>query len=416
MTMRNSSSVAGHPEATVEQRPPPLAGIRVLDLSRVLAGPWCTQCLADLGAEVLKVESPGDGDETRTWAPPYAGDLSAYFTCANRSKSSLVVDLKSSEGKELILSLAAQADVLIENFKTGSLERLGLGREILAKNNPRLVHCSISGYGRTGPHAKRAGYDFVIQAETGLMSITGEPDGPPVKVGVAVSDITTGMYAAQAILAALLEQKQTGRGRFLDVALFDCQLAALANIQASVLATGETPQRVGNAHATVGPYQVVEAADGPFVIAIGNSRQFDVFCREVLERPDLAEDERFHTNGDRLNNREALNAELATELRKRPRNDWLELFHAHGLPGGLVQTVDQALGSDQVAGRSLIHRFDRDLAVVRYPVQFEGGLLDPSPPPRPGEGGDVLAKQWLSSGSGKSPDENEIKKAQQHEF
>ncbi|AIT80571.1 CoA-transferase [Novosphingobium pentaromativorans US6-1] len=394
----------------VELRSPPLAGVRVLDLSRVLAGPWCTQCLADLGAEVLKVESPGDGDETRTWAPPYAGDMSAYFTCANRSKSSLVVDLKTQEGKDTILALAAQADVVIENFKTGSLERMGLGREDLRRINPRLIHCSISGYGRSGPQPDRAGYDFVIQAESGLMSITGEADGPPVKVGVAVSDIITGLYASQAILAALVEQRKTGQGRFLDVALFDCQLAALANIQASVLATGQTPRRFGNAHATVGPYQVVDAADGPFVIALGNSRQFDVFCRQLLDRPDIAEDDRFRTNGDRLTNREALNALIAPELLKRSSQEWLELFHRHGLPGGLVQTVDQALASEQVSGRGLVHRFNEEIAVVRYPVQVEGGLPDPSPPPHPGEGGEALAQEWLSGVNGISASVQEMEK------
>lgn len=378
-------------------RPPPLDDVRVLDLSRVLAGPWCSQSLADLGAEVLKIESPGDGDETRTWGPPYAGEVSAYFACANRSKASLVIDLKTAEGQDKIRALAAEADILIENFKTGTLERLGLGYDELRINNPGLIFCSISGYGRTGAQAGRPGYDFVIQAESGLMSITGEPDGSPMKAGVAVSDIITGLYASQAILAALVDQRRTGLGRSIDVALFDCQLAALANVQSSALTTGATPERFGNSHPTVGPYQLYDAADGPFAVAIGNNRQFEKLCRSVLERPDLAEDPRFATNDNRLAHRAALNKILESFFRERPKNVWLGLFQKNELPAGLLQTVDQALQSDQTADRELVHRFSDELGIVKYPVRIEGGLRVPTPPPLHGQGGVDVAQSWLDS-------------------
>jgi crotonobetainyl-CoA:carnitine CoA-transferase CaiB-like acyl-CoA transferase len=371
----------------------------VLDLSRVLAGPWCTQCLADLGAEVLKIESPGEGDESRGWAPPYAGELSAYFTCANRSKRSLVLDLKTADGQATVRALSAHADILVENFKLGTLERFGLGYETLRAANPRLIHCAISGYGRTGPEAPRAGYDFIIQAETGLMSVTGMPDGPPVKAGVAVSDLFAGMYATQAVLAALVEQRATGRGQAIDVALFDCQMAALANVQSSALATGEAPRRYGNAHATVVPYEAFEAADGVFVAALGNDRQYRILCGDILGDTELRDDPRFARNGDRLRHRDELSRRLAAHFARRPRAHWLEQFHRHGLPGGVLRTVTEALESDQVIERGLIHGFGDavpgDVRVIRYPVKFEGGLPDPTPPPRPGEGGAALADAWL---------------------
>lgn len=372
----------------------PLNGVRVLDLSRVLAGPWCSQSLADLGAEVLKVESPGQGDETRTWTPPDAGPHSAYFTCANRSKRSLVVDLKSADGQATIRALAGAADIVIENFKTGTLERLGLGFEELRQLNPRLIYCSISGYGRTGPAATRPGYDFVIQAESGLMSITGMPDGPPVKVGVAVSDLFAGMYASQAILAALFDQRRTGIGRTIDVALFDCQMAALANVQSNALATDGAPARYGNAHPTVAPYQVVEAKDGPFVVAIGNNRQFEILCRDVLMDLETLNDPRFAQNSDRLQNRVELTRRIEAHFLKRDRADWLALFGSHGIPGGVVQTVDDALRSEQVRARELVYSFE-GARVVRYPVRMEGGLPVPTAPPAPGEGGAELAERWL---------------------
>lgn len=379
----------------------PLTGVRVLDLSRVLAGPWCTQALADLGAEVLKIEAPGEGDETRGWGPPSMGGLSAYFTCANRSKQSLAVDLKSPSGQATIRDLAKVADIVVENFKLGTLERFGLGYAELSALNPRLIYCAISGYGRTGPDAARAGYDFLVQAETGLMAATGFPDGPPTKVGVAVSDLFTGLYASQAILAALFARESTGQGQFIDVALFDCQLAAMANIAASALATGAPPRRFGNAHPAIVPYELFEASDAPFVLAVGNDRQFRTLAESVLNRPELVDDPRFRRNSDRVVNREALRAELTARFRAEPQSRWLESLHRHGLPAAAVQTTDQALDSDQAKSRNLIrtvvHDREGPIRVVFHPVRFEQPLPEPTCPPALGQGGDALARRWLES-------------------
>ncbi len=380
----------------------PLSGIKVLDLSRVLAGPWCTQCLGDLGADVLKIEAPGEGDDTRGWAPPYMGELSAYFSCANRSKQSLLVDLKSQAGREQIQALAAIADIVVENFKLGTLDRFKLGYADLKAINPRLIYCSISGYGRSGPEAARAGYDFLIQAETGLMAATGFADGPPTKVGVAVSDLFTGLYASQAILAALFERRSTGEGQFLDVALFDCQLAALANVAASALATGASPRRLGNAHPTIVPYELFAASDAPFVLAIGNDRQFQTLCEAVIQMPWLTADPSYRRNSDRVANRVALRAILQGAFETQPQSHWLALLHANVLPAAAVKSTDEALASDQAKSRGLIREFpdapDGPVRVVGYPVRFEHGLPNPTCPPRLGEGGGEAAARWLMAG------------------
>jgi crotonobetainyl-CoA:carnitine CoA-transferase CaiB-like acyl-CoA transferase len=377
----------------------PLSGIKVLDLSRVLAGPWCTQCLADLGADVLKIEAPGEGDDTRGWAPPYMGELSAYFSCANRSKRSLLVDLKSASGQARIQALAAVADIVVENFKLGTLDRFGLGYSDLKAINPRLIYCSISGYGRTGPDAARAGYDFLVQAETGLMAATGFADGPPTKVGVAVSDLFTGLYASQAVLAALFERQRTGEGQWLDVALFDCQLAAMANIAASALATGAPPRRLGNAHPSIVPYELFAAADAPFVLAIGNDRQFRILCEEVVKMPSVSANALYKRNSDRVANRGPLRDILQSKFETMPQSHWLDLLHANGLPAAAVRSTDQALASAQTAARGLIREFPDApggaVRVVGYPVRFENGLPDPTCPPRLGEGGDAAAALWL---------------------
>ncbi len=382
----------------------PLSGLRVLDMSRVLAGPWCTQCLADLGAEVLKIEAPGEGDETRTWGPPSMGGVSAYFACANRAKQSLIVDLKSEAGRDMIRGLAAKADILVENFKGGTMERMGLSYDELTKINPRLIYCAISGYGRTGPNSERAGYDFVIQAETGLMSVTGFPDGAPTKVGVAVSDLFSGLYASQAILAAVVGRARTGRGTFIDVALFDCQLAALANVAANVLATGGRPKRYGNAHPNVVPYELFDAADGPIALAIGNDRQFRTLCNRVLDLPELVTDPDFSTNALRVVNRVRLRPLLADRILSAPRSHWLARLKAESLPGGELFSVDEALQSPQAVERGLVKCFDSEngadagrIKVVRYPVNFGDGLPDPTPPPALGEGGEELANRWMKN-------------------
>lgn len=394
---RSKEGGAGLPKES-RGAPGPLAGIRVLDLSRVLAGPWCTQCFADLGADVLKIEEPTAGDDTRSWGPPYMGGIAAYFTCANRSKRSLAVDLKDERGRALVRALAAHADVLVENFRTGTLDRFGLGYEALAAENPGLIYCSISGYGLSGPQVQRPGYDFVIQGESGLMSITGAADGPPMKVGVAVSDLFTGLYASQAILAALLGRGATGRGQHIDAALFDCQVAALANVAANTLANGVRPARYGNAHPNIVPYDVFEAADQPFVLAIGNDRQFRSLCVDVLERPELALDPRFRRNAERSANRDALIPELRAIFVTAPVEKWLARLAAAGLPSGRVRTVDEALASEQARARGLVHEFAGDEAgpirVVRYPVRFSDGLPEPRRPPRIGEGGAEAAREW----------------------
>ncbi|WP_290651639.1 CoA transferase [Aquisalimonas sp.] len=391
-------------DVTAQAEAAPLDGIRVLDLSRVLAGPWSTQCLADLGAEVLKIENSGLGDETRAWGPPYMDGHAAYYTCANRSKASLCLDLRDSGDLERLRALIAEADALVENFRLGTMERFGLHYERLAELNPGLVYCAISGYGRTGPNAKRPGYDYIIQAESGLMSVTGFPDGPPTKVGVAVSDLFAGLYATQSILAALFQRQKTGRGQFLDVALFDCQLAALANVAANALATGEAPRRYGNGHPNVVPYEVVEASDGPFVLAIGNDRQFRVLCTEVLQAPEMAEDPEFCRNSERAVARERLMAELHPRFAAKPRAHWISTLGDHGLPAGELRTVDEALGSEQTRHHGLVRTLPGDeepVQLVGYPVRMSGaGVDEPGLPPRLGEGGVALAQHWLDHSRG----------------
>lgn len=289
--------------AALTRRPSPLAGRRVLDLSRVLAGPWCTMGLADLGAEVIKVEHPKGGDDTRHWGPPYVGGEAAYYLCANRNKQSLALDISTPQGQAIVRDLAMRSDVVVENYKLGGLDKYGLDYASLAAINPAIVYCSISGYGRASPIAERPGYDYVIQAEAGLMSVTGEVDGQPMKVGVAVADLFTGMAATQAILAALIARDRDGVGQHIDMALYDCQLAMMANVASAYLTTGVDPKRYGNGHPTVVPYQVFDTADGRVVIAVGNDRQFAYLCTDLLDRPDMPADPRFGTNGARVANR-----------------------------------------------------------------------------------------------------------------
>ena len=333
----------------------PLDGIKVLDLSRILAGPWCTQTLADLGAEVWKIEEATAGDDTRGWMPPEIGGESTYFQCCNRSKLSVAVDLRDTEGREKIARLADQADVLVENFKKGGLDRFGLGYAQLHERNPRLIYCSISGYGRTGPRADEPGYDFAIQAESGLMAITGEPEGAPMKHGVAITDLVTGMNATQAILAALIARGKTGRGQHLDIALFDSAVALLANVASGHLATGRAPGRFGNAHATVVPYQLFDTADGVLALACGNDQQFRALCGRVLVRPDLAEDERYRTNRNRVLNRDTLIPTLAAVFRGKGTGHWLESLRAAGVPAGQVRSVPEVFAAPDTIGRGLVH-------------------------------------------------------------
>ncbi len=346
----------------------PLRGIRVLDMSRVLAGPYMTQILGDLGADVLKIERPGSGDDTRRWGPPFieaakedAPGWSAYFLSANRNKRSIAVDISTREGQELIRALARRADIVVENFKTGTLRRYGLDHESLLALNPRLVHCSITGFGQTGPWRERPGYDAMIQALGGIMSITGEADGPPVKVGVAIADVMCGMYGCVAVLAALHHREKTGRGQHIDISLFDTQLSWLVNEGLNYLTTGKAPHRRGTAHPNIVPYQAVPAADGHFMLAVGNDAQFAALCA-VLGLEELAQDGRFATNPQRVRNREALMERLTARTRQRPAAQWLAALKQAGVPCGPINTIAEAFDTEQARARGMRLRMEHPKA------------------------------------------------------
>ncbi len=377
-----------------------LDGIRILDLSRVLAGPWCTMTLADLGADVIKIENPKDGDDTRSWGPTFAQGESAYFLCTNRNKRSVAVDLSTPDGQRIIRELALQCDVVVENFKAGALDRYGLDYESLRKVREHLIYCSISGYGRTSPLAGRAGYDYVVQAEAGLMSITGEPDGEPMKVGVAVADLFTGMYAVQAILAAIIARRNDGQGQLIDLALFDCQLAMLANVASATLVSGQEPVRFGNAHASVVPYQVLPTRDSEIVLAVGNDRQFKLLCDVVLEHPEIADDPRYSTNVARLAHRDTLIPLLTDLMRSRDAADWHQRLASTGIPTGTVRSVGAALHSPESQARQMVttvqHPTIGPLQLVASPIRMSGTPVRPaSPPPLLGQHTDEVLAQLL---------------------
>ena len=379
----------------------PLNGIRVLDLSRVLAGPYCTMVLGDLGADVIKIENPNGGDDTRGWGPTFIEGESTYYLCTNRNKRSVAIDLASPEGQRTIRELAKKCDVVVENFRPMALQRYGLDYESLREVRPDLIYCSVSGYGRTSPLANRAGYDYVVQAEAGLMSITGEPNGEPMKVGVAVADLFTGMYAVQAILAAIIARNNDGQGQLIDLALFDCQLAMLANVASATLVSGEEPKRFGNAHASVVPYQVLPTRDSEIVLAVGNDRQFKLLCEEVLERPDIAKDPRYATNRDRLVHRETLIDLLNEVLRQRDSAEWQQRLAKTGIPTGTVRTVGAALASPEAQARNMVctvnHPKAGVLKLVSSPIRMSGTpVRDPSPPPLLGEHTEEVLQQLLN--------------------
>lgn len=337
-----------------------LEDIVVLDLSRVLAGPYCTQLLADLGATVWKVEPP-NGDETREWGPPFVAGESGYYLSVNRNKRGLSIDLKHPRGAELVVRLAQRADVLVENFKTGGLERYGLGYEKLARTNPGLVYASITGYGHTGPRAREPGYDAAMQAISGLMAMTGEPGGAPVKLGVAWIDVLAGVHAAAGILAALYERRETGKGKHLDLSLFDVALASMVNQSQAALLTDSAPQRLGSAHPSIVPYQAFATASGDLVLAVGNDDQFERLCR-TLAMQGLAADERFATNEARVHNREALVALLTDALAGDHRDAWLGRFREAGVPCAPVNTLPEALADDQVRSRGMVGEVEHPTA------------------------------------------------------
>lgn len=363
-----------------------LSGVRVLDLSRVLAGPWCTQTLADLGADVIKVERPGSGDDTRGWGPPFLKDRdgadtaeAAYYLGTNRNKRSITVDLAQPAGQALIREMAAQCDVFVENFKVGDMARYGLDAAALRALNPRLVYCSITGFGQTGPYRERAGYDYAVQAMGGLMSVTGErddlPGGGPQKVGVAVADLFTGMYATVAILAALRHRDATGQGQVVDMALLDTQVAMLANLGANCLVTGSAPRRMGNAHQNIVPYQVFEVADGHIILAVGNDSQFAKFC-EVAGLAALASDERFARNADRVRHRATLVPMLAETMKQRTKSQWLVALEAARVPCGAINDLLEVFADPHVRERGMTVEMPHPLAgavpLVASPLKLSG--------------------------------------------
>lgn len=349
----------------------PLTGLKVVELARILAGPWAGQLLADLGAEVVKVERPGSGDDTRGWGPPFAADgAAAYFHGCNRGKTSLAIDLESEEGQARVRELARDADVLIQNFKVGGLAKYGLDFASLSALNPRLIYCSITGFGQDGPYAARAGYDFMVQGMGGIMDLTGELDGEPQKIGVAFADIFTGIYASNAILAALHGRAATGAGCHIDMALLDVQVAVLANQAMNYLVGGEVPRRMGNAHPNIAPYQTFAVADGHVIVAVGNDGQYRRLCA-LLGRAELGEDARFATNADRVRNRAALEAELAPLIAPRGRDDFLAALAAGGIPGGPINDVAQVFADPQVVARGM--KIDADgVPGVASPIVIDG--------------------------------------------
>ncbi|TFZ04461.1 CaiB/BaiF CoA transferase family protein [Ramlibacter rhizophilus] len=356
--------------------PLPLAGVRVLDLSRVLAGPLCAQALGDLGAEVIKVEHPSRGDDTRDWGVRVGDTETTYYNSANRNKRSVTLDLQTAEGQGLARELAAKCDVVLQNFKHGGVEKMHLAYEDIRALRPDIVYCSISGYDRYGQEAARPGYDLMVQGEAGLMAINGDADQPPLKFGVAAVDMFTGMYAAQAILAALFDRQRSGRGRHVEMALFDCGLMISAYYGLEALLKQEDPPRFGNAHPAIVPYGVFDAQDGPLIVAVGNNTQYERFCREVIERPDLAEDARFKTNLGRAQHRHELQPQLREALRAFPRRLLLDRMNAAGIPCGEVLGVLEALQSPRARAGGLVAELPHPVAgrtqVLAPPYRLDG--------------------------------------------
>ncbi len=390
-----------------------LSHLRVLDLSRVLAGPWCTQNLADLGAEVIKIEKPGSGDDTRAWGPPYLRDgagkdtgESAYFLSCNRGKKSLALDIAHPEGSRLVRELARHCDVVVENFKVGGLARYGLDWDSLRAINPRLIYCSITGFGQDGPYAARPGYDFIVQGMGGLMSVTGAPDGAPgggpQKVGVAVADLFTGMYATVAVLAALTLRERTGTGQHIDLALLDCQVAMLANQNMNYLVSGRPPQRLGNAHPNIVPYQTFASADGHLILAVGNDAQFRRFC-ELAGCAELADDARFATNRARVEHRDILIPLIEPLLRRRRTREWVSALEAAGVPCGPINPLDAVFDDPQVRHRGLRielpHPTAGSVPLVANPIRPASGAVEhAAPPPLLGQHTNEILREWLGLG------------------
>jgi crotonobetainyl-CoA:carnitine CoA-transferase CaiB-like acyl-CoA transferase len=386
------SPLPSRPTATA----PPLAGIRVLDLTRVLAGPFCSMMLGDMGAEVIKVEEPGKGDDTRSW-PPFSGGEATYFMSVNRNKKSLTLNLKAPEGQEILRSLIKKGDVLLENFRPGTMDKLGFGYAALAQLNPRLVYCSISGFGESGPEAGRAGYDLVVQAESGLMDITGFPDGPPVKSGTSIADLVAGMSAAHGVVLALLARVKTRRGQKVEISMLDA-MAALLTYQAGIyFATGQRPVRRGNAHPSIAPYEVFTAADGFVTLGVANNSLWQRCC-SALERPELATDSQYDTEAKRVENRTTLIPLLNQILSARTADEWLKRFEAAGVPAGRIKSVPEVCESEHLKARGMIatmpHPTAGQVRVMGMPVRLDatpGALV--LPPPRLGEHTDEILRR-----------------------
>lgn len=386
----------------------PLEGLRVLDLSRILAGPSCAQTLGDLGADVIKIERPDKGDDIRGWGPPFLKDRdgndtleSAYFMSTNRNKRSLTIDISSQDGLEIINDLIDKSDVLIENFKVGDLKRRGLDWDTVHARNPNIVYCSITGFGQSGPYATRPGYDFVVQGMGGLMSITGETEGMPMKVGVPISDIMAGMYATVSILAALRERDQTGSGRHIDISLLDCQVGWLYNQASNYLIGGTEPQRLGNAHPNIVPYETFATADGHINLAVGNDNQFERLC-QAIERPDLVDISRSATNTQRLVNRNAILIEIRSEFTKRSSSKWLADLQTAGIPCGPINTLAQVFDDPHIQARGIVQEVEHSAApdvkakIMRTPIRMEGHELDVRlPPPMLGEHTNEILSEML---------------------
>lgn len=388
----------------------PLAGLKVLDMTRVLAGPWSGQLLADLGADVVKVERPKTGDDTRSWGPPFLKDKTgqetneaAYYLSANRAKRSLTLDISTSEGQKLCASLASQSDILLENYKVGGLTKYNLDYESLVSQNPKLIYCSITGFGQTGPYAARAGYDLIIQAAGGFMSVTGErddlPGGGPQKAGIAVSDLMTGMYATVAVLSALKWRETSGKGQYIDLALMDTQVSWLANMAMNYLVGQEVPERAGNAHQNIVPYGVFPTRDGHMILGIGNNYQLSKFL-DIAGRPELMEEEKFSTNTARIRNREAVIAIISEITAMKSLNEWLSELEPAGVPCGPINTLDRVFSDEHVIARGMRikipHSLGMDIEHAGNPIKFSESPVDyPRAAPLLGEHSDEILKEWL---------------------
>lgn len=375
-----------------------LGKIKVLDLSRVLAGPYCSMILGDLGAEVIKVEAPGGSDETRQWGPPFQNGTSAYYLCANRNKKSITIDLKTEEGIETIKELVKESDVVVNNFKVGTMERLGIGYDTLSKINPRIVYCSITGFGENGPYKDLPGYDFIIQAMSGLMSITGDEQSGPLKLGVAITDILTGLYACIGIQSALIERTESNKGQKLDISLYDAAVSSLVNIGSNYLMSGKIPERLGNTHANIVPYQTFHTLDGEMVIAIGNDRQFKKFC-SILGKPELSEDSRFQSNPSRVKHRENLIPIIQEILLEQPTSYWQEKCNENNIPSGPIQNLQEVTADPQLKARDMfiehshptagtIKMIGSPLKLSRTPIQVRHH------PPNPGEHNEEILSKF----------------------